>query len=190
MLETLMDDLVVAEQNVEKAQQNQQQQSNRHRNDTEFEAGQKVWLSTSNLRLASKITPKLSPRWIGPFLILEKLSPLNYRLELPPTLTIHPVFHISKLRLHSESHRFDPHRIPPSSSSRPPPVIIEEGEEAEYEVEAIRKHRRRKWDDGKTYKQYLVKWKGYPEHDNTWEWEDTIQANAAEIVEEYEQEQQ
>jgi transposase InsO family protein len=190
LLETLMNDLIVAERNVKRAQDNQQQQANQHRNDVEYEEGQKVWLSTTDLRLQSKITPKLSPRWIGPFTILQKLSPLTYRLDLPSSLSVHPVFHISKLRLHCQSERFDPHRDPSSSSSRPPPVIIEEGEEAEYEVEAIRKHRRRKWDDGKVYKQYLVKWKGYPEWDNTWEWEDTIQTNAAEIVERYEQEQQ
>ena len=36
------------------------------------------------------------------------------------------------------------------------------------------------------YKQYLVKWKGYPEWENTWEWEDTLR-DAHEIVEQYQQ---
>ncbi|MGH2639957.1 MAG: hypothetical protein ACRDF4_11870, partial [Rhabdochlamydiaceae bacterium] len=44
------------------------------------------------------ITPKLTARYIGPFTIKRKLSPLNYELQLPPSLSIHPVFHISKLR--------------------------------------------------------------------------------------------
>jgi hypothetical protein len=189
MLKTLMDDLIIAEKNIQKAQQNQQRHANQHRRHIEYEEGQKVWLSTTNLRLHSKITPKLSPRWIGPFTIQRKLSPLTYQLELPSSLSIHPVFHISKLRLHSTSERFDPHRTSPSSISRPPPIIIAEGEEAEYEVEAIRKHRRRKWDDGKLYNQYLVKWKGYPEWDNTWEWEDTLTDNSTEIVQKYVEQQ-
>ena len=189
MLENLMDDLLLAAKNVEKAQSNQEQQANRHRQHVEYEEGQKVWLSTADLRLKSKITPKLSPRWIGPFTITRKISSLNYRLELPPTLSVHPVFHISKLRLHHESERFDPHRDLSPSISRPPPVIVEEGEEAEYEVEEIKKHRRRKWDDGKTYKQYLVKWKGYPEWDSTWEWEDTLMEHSSKIVKRYEEQQ-
>jgi transposase InsO family protein len=181
LLERLQDDLVVAEQNVAKAQEQQQKQANQHRSDIQFEVGQKVWLSTSDLRLRMKITPKLSPRWIGPFLIKRKLSPLNYELDLPSTLSIHPVFHVSKLRLHQSSDRFDPHRsLPPPP---PPPEIIEE--QQEYEVEAIRDHRERKW-RGRMYEQYLVKWKGYPEWENTWEWEDTLK-NSPEIVEEYKQ---
>jgi len=40
------------------------------------------------------------------------------------------------------------------------------------------------------YKQYLVKWKGYPEWENTWEWEDTINTNAREVVENYEKSMQ
>ena len=118
-------------------------------------------------------------RWIGPFAIKRKLSPLNYELDLPPSLSIHPVFHISKLRLHRESECFDLHR--PPLPSRPPPTVIEEAEE--YEVEAIRNHRQRRW-HGIIYKQYLVKWKGYPEWENTWEWEDTFN-NSAEIVQQY-----
>ena len=47
---------------------------------------------------------------------------------------------------------------------RPPPDLLE-GEEV-YEVEAILKHRRR----GRGY-QYLLKWKGYPITDATWELE-------------------
>jgi hypothetical protein len=42
---------------------------------------------------------------------------------------------------------------------------LTDGEE-EYEVEQIRVHR--KWGWRKTL-QYLIKWKGYPESDNTWE---------------------
>jgi len=52
--------------------------------------------------------------------------------------------------------------------ARTAPEIIDQ--EEEFEMEAIRKHRFGKW-RGSLYKQYLVKWKGYPEWENTWEWE-------------------
>ena len=42
---------------------------------------------------------KLSPRYIGPFVIVERIGPVAYRLDLPKELSrVHNVFHISMLR--------------------------------------------------------------------------------------------
>ena len=42
---------------------------------------------------------KLSPMFIGPYEVIEKVGPVAYRLELPPELEkIHNVFHASMLR--------------------------------------------------------------------------------------------
>ena len=42
---------------------------------------------------------KPSPRFIGPYEILERVRPVAYRLELPPELAkLHDVFHVSMLR--------------------------------------------------------------------------------------------
>ncbi|KAA0038428.1 Chromo domain-containing protein [Cucumis melo var. makuwa] len=42
---------------------------------------------------------KLSPRYIGPYQIIERVGPAAYRLELPTELArIHDVFHVSMLR--------------------------------------------------------------------------------------------
>ena len=42
---------------------------------------------------------KLSPRFIGPYEVMEKEGPIAYRLALPPDLEkIHNVFHVSMLR--------------------------------------------------------------------------------------------
>ena len=42
---------------------------------------------------------KLSPRFVGPFKILERIGPVAYKLALPPSLSrIHNVFHVSVLR--------------------------------------------------------------------------------------------
>jgi hypothetical protein len=62
--------------------------------------------------------------------------------------------------------------------TRPPPDLID-GEE-EYEVEQIHVHRN--WGQHKTL-QYLIKWKGYPESDNTWE--DANQIHAPTLIKLY-----
>jgi hypothetical protein len=42
---------------------------------------------------------KLSPRYIGPFPILEKCGTVAYKLELPPLLAgVHDIFHVSQLK--------------------------------------------------------------------------------------------
>ena len=42
---------------------------------------------------------KLSPRFIGPFEILERIDTVEYQLALPPSMSgVHKVFHVSMLR--------------------------------------------------------------------------------------------
>jgi hypothetical protein len=42
---------------------------------------------------------KPSPRYVGPFQVLKRVSPLAYKIEMPPKLAgVHDVFHVSQLR--------------------------------------------------------------------------------------------
>ena len=53
---------------------------------------------------------KLSPRYIGPFEVLERMGAVAYRLALPPILSsVHEVFHVSMLRKYTQdlTHRVD-----------------------------------------------------------------------------------
>ncbi|KAI5354378.1 hypothetical protein L3X38_007273 [Prunus dulcis] len=48
---------------------------------------------------------KLSPRYIGPYEIIERVGPVAYRLALPADLArLHDVFHISMLRKYISDH--------------------------------------------------------------------------------------
>src|SRR6267142_3496264 len=133
--------------------------------------GQRVWLDGKNLPL-SYGTIKLAPRHYGPFTIDKVISPVAYHLELLVQWNIHPMFHASLLTPYIEMDSHGP------NFSRPPPDLIKG--ENEYEVETIRKHRH----FGKNKKlQYLLKWKGYPESDNTWE--PVEQLHAPQLLKEY-----
>ena len=57
---------------------------------------------------------KFSPRYIGPFENLERISSVAYRLALPPDLSmIHPIFHVSMLQkyMHDPSHILTPQTL-------------------------------------------------------------------------------
>ena len=161
------------------AQTNQAKYANQFRNLIEFKEGDSVLLSTKNLHVFTKSDAgkKFKPRFIGPFKILEKLSSLNYKLELPSHLSkLHPVFHVSLLKQYQV-----PNEKIQSSYERPPPVFIDEEAQQFYEVEKILGHR--------TYrakKQYLVQWKGYPLHDSTWEPAHVIKQDVPDLVRDYE----
>jgi hypothetical protein len=46
-----------------------------------------------------KVQGKLTSRFIGPFMILEKRGEVVYQLELPPQLSdVHDIFHVSQLK--------------------------------------------------------------------------------------------
>lgn len=93
-----------------------------------FKPGDLVWLKTKNIR-TERPAKKLDWKKVGRFKILETIGKYAYKLELPPSMKIHPVFHVSLVELAAT----DAHEghIPPSA----PPVIVDDGEE--YEVEKI-----------------------------------------------------
>ena len=140
----------------------------------EFEAGQRVLLSTKNLQVKNhNFTKKLLSRYIGPFKILNRVGKQAYELELPPTMKIHDVFHVSLLRPYHDQ-----------GGHQPPPVTILMDGEPEHEVQSILGHRQ----ENKRSKSYLVRWTGYgPEYD-TWESEAALQ-NCRNTVQTYWNEQ-
>ncbi len=124
---------------------------------SQFQVNDQVWLDAKNLCLPYQTT-KLAPKRHGPFRITKEISPVAYQLRLPASWTIHDVFHASLLLPYQENAVHGP------NFSKPPPDLIRGTEE--YEVEHLVNHRRHR--KSRTL-QYFVKWKGYPESDNTWE---------------------
>ena len=139
----------------------------------QYNTRDKVWLEGKNLQLPHQVT-KLAPKRYGPFKIIKEITPVAYRLQLPPTWTIHDVFHASLLLPYSETPSHGP------NFSRPLPDLI--GGEEEYKVESICSHR---YSRRNKKLQFLIRWKGYAPSDDTWEPADSV--HAPDLVKEYKQ---
>ena len=121
----------------------------------EYQVDDKVWLLSQNIHI-ERLNKKLDWKRFGPYPIIERIGTQAYKLQLPSSMKIHPVFHISLLE------RFIDSDIPGRIQSISPSVIIKN--QIEYEVEDIL--------DSKILRKrlfYLVKWKNYPISDNSWE---------------------
>ena len=91
----------VIRQHLRTAQSRQKSYADRRRRDLEFQVGDLVYLKVSPLKGIQRfgLRGKLSPRYIGPFDVIERIGTAAYRLGLPESLSqIHDVFHVSVLR--------------------------------------------------------------------------------------------
>ena len=82
-------------------QNRQKSYADNHCRDLEFEVGDMVFLKISPWKGVLRFgkSGKLSPLYIGPYMIVERIGKVAYRLELPSDLDrIHDVFHVSMLR--------------------------------------------------------------------------------------------
>ena len=114
-------------QQLHRATEQMRQAADQHRKMGEFNVGDLVLLNTRHIKFRQ--TPhKLQRRYIGPFQILQKISKVAYKLELPENWKMHPVFHISLLKLWKQSQWSSP-------ANAPVPDIDEDDQQ--YRVERI-----------------------------------------------------
>ncbi|CAI7839790.1 unnamed protein product [Closterium sp. NIES-53] len=129
-------------------QSSQKRLADRHRHDHTIAVGDHVLLDTCNLNLGH-LPSKLRPRFCGPFLVEEQVTPVTFRLRLPASWKIHHAFHVQLLKPYQDPNKLYTGRQPPP----PPPVLV--NDELEYEVESVLAHRRRRHGALK----FLVRWK-------------------------------
>ena len=164
----------VIRKQLEAAQDRQKKYADGKRRNLQFAVGELVFLKVSPTRGVNRfgIKGKLTPRYIGPFEVLEVIGGVAYRLALPPSLArVHNVFHISQLRKYVA----DPTHILPAK---------------QYEVEEDLTHperpirildSREKQLKRRTIRHVLVQWSNHSEREATWELEDDIRQMCPEL---------
>src|SRR6266571_549423 len=141
-----------------------------------YNKGDQVWVEGTNIKTLYP-SAKLSPKRYGPFKVLEQLSEAVYRLKIPGHWKIHNVFHANLITPYKETELHGP------NFTHPPPDLIE-GEQ-EFEVKKILDAQPR----GRGRKMhFLVKWKGYPMSDNSWEPRENLHADR--LITEYNKKKQ
>ena len=111
--------------------------------------------------LWKKRNEKLSPKFFGPYKILEKIGLVAYKLELLDNATIHLVFHVSQLKKVVGPHEENKNDIPMLTKNYKWKVVPEE-------VYGYLKNKSGSWD-------VLISWKGLPRHEATWEMYEEVQ---------------
>jgi hypothetical protein len=154
-------------QRIQTAQSRQKSYADKRSQPLTFEVGDHVFLKIRPkkgvIRFGKK--GKLSPRYIGPFDVVEKIGKVAYRLALPPQLDkVHDVFHVSML------HKY---LALPTHVLNWEDLTIEE--DVTYEEEPIEiQDRSEKKIRNKTIKLVRVLWKNRGARETTWEREETM----------------
>ncbi|GJV56012.1 retrotransposable element Tf2 [Tanacetum coccineum] len=135
-------------------------QANKHRSDRVFEAGMWVYLKLYphiQVTIRKEHQHKLSSKYYGHFMILEKIGDVAYKLQLPQDSQVHPVFHVSQLKLYKgSSHKIGVlHHCGLTGLLSAEPVAILDRRLAKVNNRAV------------AY--VLVKWSNHIDKDATWE---------------------
>ncbi|XP_076893710.1 uncharacterized protein LOC143545773 [Bidens hawaiensis] len=140
------------------------QQADKHRSERNFEPGMWVYLKLqaymqNSLRVHKH--SKLTPKYFGPFLILERVGAVAYKLDLPEEAHIHPVFHVSLLK----------------EAVGPPAKVIPFPREARFTLQpqAVL--------DIRAALKVLVHWRGQTTQDATWEFTDDLKLRFPDFTE-------
>ncbi|KAB5587674.1 Retrovirus-related Pol polyprotein [Ceratobasidium theobromae] len=159
------------------AQSFQERSYNSNRQFVIFEPGDLVLINPHSLELLKHKTgkgKKLTMRYEGPFEIMERVSPVAYRLRLPASYQMHPVINIAHLESYKQS--------PEDLGKRPTQHIPRDDFEImpEYEIEKIVDERLFE-SRGKKIRKYKIRWLGYGPQEDEWKTEKELR-NAPDIL--------
>jgi hypothetical protein len=168
MLDSVEDKLKSRDQILQLLKENLYRSQNRmklyadlRRTERHFQEGDWVYLRLQPYRQLSvtwRRNLKLSPRFYGPFQVVRKVGTVAYELQLPADSSIHPVFHVSQLKLKLGRSVSPVSQLPPVT----PQGIVQA------EPEKVLNRRTRKVHN-QAMVELLVQWQGQDQNEATWE---------------------
>jgi hypothetical protein len=115
---------------------------------------------------------KLKPKFYGPYRVIRRIGEVAYELEIPEGSKIHNIFHVSFLKKAVGQHISISQELPPLDEEGQLELVSEE-------VLEKREHRLRSM----IIKECLVRWRGLPVEDATWEGEHILQHRGLMLLE-------
>jgi len=148
-------------ENLQLAQNRMKVYADKNRSEREFEVGDWVYLRLQPYRqktMAVRKNLKLSPRFFGPFQVVQRIGQVAYKLDLPSSARVHPIFHVSCLKKKLG------HKITPLATLPP----VDDKGEILPEPELIQDRRSTK-QRGRAITEVLIHWTGTSAEEDSWE---------------------
>lgn len=154
--------------NLQQARARMKIYADKKRSEREFAEGDWVYLKLQPYRqnsVAGRNNEKLAAKYYGPYQVIERIGKVAYKLSLPQSSKIHPVFHVSLLKKKIGQSQVPVRELPVLDSrgvlKTQPVAVLDRRIEKKNNAAAV---------------QYLVHWAGQTEEEATWEFAETIEA--------------
>lgn len=152
--------------NLQQAHNRMKRYADLKRSERVFEVGDMVYLKMAPYRLAAfgfRGALKLQNKYYGPFIITQKIGKLAYKLQFPPHVKIHPVFHVSQLKKHIGTKSIPSPNLPMVSADG----TVKTGPAAVLQVRQVPRN-------NLPVVQWYIQWENLSPEDATWEDADFI----------------
>lgn len=129
----------------------------------EFHVGDKVMVKVPSQQQSRSLRnrdPRLLQKYIGPVTIVKRVGKVAYRVDAPSWWTMHPVFHVSLLKPYHEDME-EPERGQSQRKGLNIQAVGKRVAEAILDDRMVRRSR-------KDHREYLIKWQGCGDEENTW----------------------
>jgi hypothetical protein len=159
--------LQILKEKLTMAHNHMKQQADQNRSERSFDVGDWVFLRLQPYKQMSlkqaKKDNKLSPKYYGPYKLLQKIGTMAYKLEFPASSQVHPVFHVSYLKKVIGDNILVQIILPELDEEGK--IILDPESITDTRILQLR---------NRSISEYLIKWRKLPAEDSTWEDESFI----------------
>eukprot|EP00731_Ephydatia_muelleri_P036209 Em0216g3a len=95
----------VIRENLDVAQKKRKDRRHKHCAEVNFKVGDRVWLFNPAVKVGE--TRKLSSQWRGPYTVIDRVSPVNYKIQLIGTTKTQIVHHNRMKMCHGDPEKWN-----------------------------------------------------------------------------------